>query len=156
MDNPETMSEQEAISALTEGWNFVFRQGALIALLPIEEWIAAFDRAEAIGPIVDPTLFRNYLQCGKGPIIKELLAAALTFKRAVQKAQKQVAEDARLHSDFDPSALETASATASAELDQPSEVFIYCPECKVNYVINKQGQDVCEHIAERFRLKWHA
>jgi hypothetical protein len=86
------MTDNEAVQATTEGWDFVFQQGAMLALMPIEDWLASFDKAESIAPITDPTLYRNYLYSGKGEIIKDVLVAALEFKHAILKAQKEVKE----------------------------------------------------------------
>lgn len=93
------MEDKEAIEATNEGWDFVFQQGAIIAMFPIEEWLEAFSRAESIGPILDPTLYRDYIYDGKGEIIKSVLHAALTFKQAIVAAQNKVKADPRLMGD---------------------------------------------------------
>lgn len=80
----------ESVASMMEGFEFVMRQGAMLALLPIEEWLAAFDRADAIAPILDPTLYREYLYSGKAKILLEVLNAALVFKQAIVQAQEQV------------------------------------------------------------------
>lgn len=90
------MSDRQAVQDLQDGWSFVMSQGAMIALFPIEDWLEALERAETVGPILDPTLFRDYLYCGKGPIIKDVLRAALTLKQAVVKAQQQITADPKL------------------------------------------------------------
>lgn len=92
MKQDETMSDEEAVEITTTGWSFVFQQGAMIALMPIEEWLEALDRADTVAPIIDPTKYREYLYSGKGPIIKSVLSAALVFKQAILKAQKEVKE----------------------------------------------------------------
>lgn len=84
------MTDKEAIEGLQAGWTAVFQQGAVVALFPIEDWLAALERAENLGPFVDPTLYREYLYSGKGEIIKDVLSAALVFKQAIVKAQRQV------------------------------------------------------------------
>jgi hypothetical protein len=85
------LMDQDAIRAMQDGWAFVFRQGALLAQMPIEEWLAAFARAESIAPIIDPTLFiKYYSKDSKGDIIRGVLKGALTFKRAILKAQATV------------------------------------------------------------------
>jgi hypothetical protein len=83
-----------------QGWDLVFQQGVLLSHLPIEEWLAAFGKAESIAPILDPTLYRNYIYSGKGEVIKDVLNAALTFKNAILKAQKQVKENQKLQQQF--------------------------------------------------------
>ena len=93
MNNPEeTMSDEDAIKATQDGWTFVFQQGAMLAMMPIEDWLDAFDKADAIAPITDPTLYRDYLYSGRGEIIKDVLRAALIFKNAVLKAQVEAKE----------------------------------------------------------------
>ena len=79
--------DQEAVTALHQSWDFVMQQGAMLALMPIEDWLADFDRAEMRGPFIDPTLYREYLYSGKGDIIKDVLRGALVFKQAILKAQ---------------------------------------------------------------------
>lgn len=86
------MTDEEAVQATQDGWTFVFQQGAMLAMMPIEEWLGAFDRADATAPILDPTLYRDYIYSGKGEIIKDILRAALTFKQAILKAQKEAKE----------------------------------------------------------------
>lgn len=76
--------------ALREEWTIIFQQGAMLAMFPIEEWLEQLDRADTIVPILDPTLYRDYIYSGKGEIVKDVLRAALTFKRAIMKAQQQV------------------------------------------------------------------
>ena len=63
-----------------------------IALLPLEEWQAGFDRAETIAPILDPTLYREYLHSEKAAILRRLIAAALPLKRVVLESQAAVQE----------------------------------------------------------------
>jgi hypothetical protein len=88
----KSFEEEEAIKSTSDGWSFVFQQGAMLALMPIEEWLEAFDRADAIAPITDPTLYRDYIYSGKGEIIKDVLRGALVFKQAILKAQKEAKE----------------------------------------------------------------
>ena len=67
-------------------------QGAIIALLPIEKWIEDLNRMDTIGPILDPTLYKKYLDSGREQPTKALLTAALRFKLAVLDLQKLVQE----------------------------------------------------------------
>jgi len=91
-----TKEDSEAIAAMQDGWTFVFQQGAMLALMPMEDWLKAFDRADSIAPILDPTLYRDYLYSGKGELIRDVLSAALTFKRAILEAQAEVESNPRL------------------------------------------------------------
>ena len=84
------MTDSEAMETTRQGWDFVLHQGAMLAMMPIEDWLEAFSRAETLGPLVDPTLYREYLYSGKGEIIKDVLGAALVFKRAIVKAQANI------------------------------------------------------------------
>jgi hypothetical protein len=86
-----TVAERKAaVLSIQEGWDFIFQQGALLTLFPIEDWLDELNRADTIAPILDPSAYRDYLYSGKGELIKDLLCAALTFKRAVLKAQQQI------------------------------------------------------------------
>src|SRR5579875_3260893 len=78
--SPRTISSPNLVAevlALQDGWEFVMQQGAMLALMPIEQWLADFDRADSAGPILDPTLYREYLYSGKGELIRGVLRAAL-------------------------------------------------------------------------------
>lgn len=81
---------------MQEGLSLVMSQGAILAMLPIEQWLDSLLRAEAVGPFLDPTLYMTYIASGKGDLIKEIFGAALRFKTAILAAQKKVAEDPRL------------------------------------------------------------
>lgn len=63
-----------------------------IAMLPLEDMIAALDRAETVCPILDPTLFKNYLDSRRGPLIKKLMQSALVLKNALLEMQPTIAE----------------------------------------------------------------
>jgi len=62
----------------------------LIALLPLEEWQEALNRAETIAVIRDPTLFMQYLHSDKPKILKSIIEAAIPLKEAVLKAQTEI------------------------------------------------------------------
>jgi hypothetical protein len=74
---------------LQELWSFVMAQGALIASLPIEESLQALEHSESIAPILDPTLYRDYIYSGRGELIKDVMRAALTFKQAILAAEEK-------------------------------------------------------------------
>jgi hypothetical protein len=80
------------IRMLTEQWTLLMNYARWIAIMPIEEWLEAFELAETTGPILDPTLFRDYLYSGKGDVIKSIMRAALPLKKAVLDAQPKLAE----------------------------------------------------------------
>jgi hypothetical protein len=82
--------QKQEIVSMQDGLNFILSQGALFTLFPIEDWLDGLRRADTIAPILDPTLYRDYLYSGKGELITDLLTAALAFKRAILKAQEQV------------------------------------------------------------------
>lgn len=79
----------EAIDAMKDGWTIVFNQGALLAEMPIEDWLEGFNRADSIVPILDSTLYRRALASDKPRMIRDILAAALVFKNAIKKAQAE-------------------------------------------------------------------
>lgn len=76
-----------------EGSEFLITQGALIAMMPIQEWLDDLDHSESVAAILDPTLFRDYLYSPKPEALKEVLRAALGFKAAIQKLQEKAAAD---------------------------------------------------------------
>jgi hypothetical protein len=73
-----------------QGAEMLMSQGSMIALFPIEKWLADLQRADAIAPILDPTLYRDYIYSGRDEMLKSVLSAALGFKRAIVKAQQDV------------------------------------------------------------------
>ena len=75
---------------LMEGWNLLFTYAKVIAMLPIEEWQRALAHAESVAPIIDPTLFREYLYSKKPEIIKKVMDAALQLKIAVLSVQPEL------------------------------------------------------------------
>jgi hypothetical protein len=86
------MTEEETMATLTEGFEFVCQQARLIAMMPIEDWLRALDRAETLGPVVDPTLYREYIYSKKPEILKKVLLAALALKRVVLEAQPAIVD----------------------------------------------------------------
>lgn len=80
----------EAAMDFKEAFEFVLRQGAMLAMLPLEDWLAGLERADAIGPILDPTLYREYLWSGRDQLTKDVLRAAIQFKAAILRAQSDV------------------------------------------------------------------
>ena len=60
-------------------------QAAIISELPIADCINSLNRAETVGPILDPTLMQRYLRSTNSRDIPELLHAALEFQKAIIK-----------------------------------------------------------------------
>ncbi len=81
---------EDAIQSMHDGWDLLIGQANIIAMLPLEDWLAAFERAETLGPILDPTLYRQYIYDPekKGEVIKDIINAALPLKHAILKARK--------------------------------------------------------------------
>lgn len=75
---------------LMQGYHQLLNLSRQIAKLPLGKWLEDIEHAEAIGPIVDPTLFREYLYSGKPELIKKIIRAALPLKKAIEEAQKQI------------------------------------------------------------------
>jgi hypothetical protein len=61
-----------------------------IARLPIDRWMEDIYRAESVGPVVDPSLFREYLDNPNSRIVKTILLALLEVKRVVEEAQPEI------------------------------------------------------------------
>ena len=89
MNSQET--GKETMEAMHGGWNILISQAKIIATLPLEEWLEAFERAETLGPILDPTLYREYIYDPeeKGELLKDLIRSAVPLKREIQKLQKR-------------------------------------------------------------------
>ena len=84
------MTDPEVSNALIQGFEFLCQQCAIIAMLPLEDWRDALSKAETIGAVLDPTLYRAYLHSEKAEFIKELIAAAIPVKQLVTKMQETV------------------------------------------------------------------
>jgi len=78
------------LETLTAGFELLSTWSRNIAMLPLEDWDRALERAETVGPILDPTLFREYLYSDKAKILRRLIAAAIPLKRVVLDAQPTV------------------------------------------------------------------
>jgi hypothetical protein len=83
------VTDNQAQQAYDDGLTMLFNQCRILAMLPLEDMLTALNHAEAIGPFIDPTLYREYLSTKNGAVIKELLKAALAVKRIVLKNQPQ-------------------------------------------------------------------
>lgn len=62
-------------------------QGRIFVMLDIEGFIEAIDRAETVGPFIDPTLFRT--ASDRLELVKTLAYGALAFKNAVIAAEEK-------------------------------------------------------------------
>lgn len=82
-----SQSTEDLAFGFKEGAELLMQQGAMLALMPIEKWLADLHHADAIAPILDPTLYRDYIQSRRDEMLKEVLTGALHFKKAIQKAQ---------------------------------------------------------------------
>ena len=52
----------------------------LISDLPLEQALNDLLRAESMGPLLDPTLYKKYIYSGKGDELKEMLNALIRVK----------------------------------------------------------------------------
>ena len=46
-------------------------------MLPLEAWLRGLNRAESIGPIIDPTLAKEYFASDKPEILKDIIEKAI-------------------------------------------------------------------------------
>jgi hypothetical protein len=78
-----------SVRALQDGWDLLIQQAKMISLLPLEEWLAQFDRAEALAPLLDPTSYREYIfdPEQKGQRIQNLIRLAIPLKQEILKLQ---------------------------------------------------------------------
>ncbi len=72
------------------GFDVLMSQVRIIGMLPVERWLEELEHSESVAPILDPTLYRNYLYSGKGDVIKKILRAALELKRTLEECQSDV------------------------------------------------------------------
>lgn len=72
------------------GVEMVMTQGSLIAMFPVEKWLADLERQDTVAPILDPTAYREYLYSGRREMLLEVLGAAVALKSAIVKAQAGV------------------------------------------------------------------
>jgi hypothetical protein len=82
-----TPEDEAKINSLRAQWDLLIQWGALIAMLPLEKWLEDFERAESVAPILDPTLYRDYLFQGTGEDLKAIIRASVPLKRAILEAQ---------------------------------------------------------------------
>lgn len=75
---------------LEKGFEFLLVRSRNIAVLPLEEWKEALNRAENLGMILDPTLYREYISSRKPEILKSIINAAIPLKHAVMNAQSEI------------------------------------------------------------------
>ena len=73
-------------------------QAGMMAMLDLEAFLSTINHAETVAPIVDPTLYQKVLY-GRGAdnleAIKEIAAAALKVKAAVERAKERYYENLR-------------------------------------------------------------
>lgn len=86
------MTKEDNIRLQAQGFELLCSQARIIAMLPLEDWLSALELAETIGPVLDPTLYRDYLYSQKPEILKEIIRAAIPLKKAVLKAQPFIKE----------------------------------------------------------------
>ena len=85
------MARQDTIGNLQQGWDLLFQQAGIIALLPLEEWLSSLEKAEEAAPFIDPTLYRNYIYDPekKGESIKSVIRAAIALKKEICSLQER-------------------------------------------------------------------
>lgn len=71
-------------------YELLLQWSALIAMLPIDQWLEDLEHAESIAPVLDPTLYRDYIYSAKPEVLKKVMHAALSLKRTVEEAQQDI------------------------------------------------------------------
>lgn len=84
---PVPKEESKKVRELIAGYDLVCNYARCIAMLPIDKWVEDLEHAEDLGPILDPTLYLEYLYSEKGEVLKKILHAALELKRVVEEVQ---------------------------------------------------------------------
>jgi hypothetical protein len=77
------MTKEEYVDTL----HFIAGQARLIEMLDLDGFLAMIDRAETLAPILDPTLYRNFLYNPKASLDLEL---AKDIAVALQEVQRIV------------------------------------------------------------------
>jgi hypothetical protein len=79
----------EKIEQMQLGFDLLLNAARTISMLPLREWLDAFNRAETLGPFLDPTLYREYLfdKQRRGETLKELIQLALPLKNKFVELQ---------------------------------------------------------------------
>jgi hypothetical protein len=83
----------EKVRELVVGYELVCQYAKCIAIRPIDKWLEDLEYAENVAPIIDPTLYHQYLYSEKGKILKKILVAALELKRVVEAIQPAIVKE---------------------------------------------------------------
>lgn len=97
IDTP--MEDAEEAQLLSEGFDLLFLWCRNIALLPVEDWIKAFEKAESLVPIIHSTLYQKYVFSEKAKFLKELISTALSVKEIVLKMQPLIETELKTEKD---------------------------------------------------------
>lgn len=90
---PVPKDENEKVKLLIAGYELVLNYSRMIAMFPIDEWLQGLEHAETVTPIIDPTLYREYIYSKKGEILKKVLRSALELKRTIEEIQPDVRKE---------------------------------------------------------------
>lgn len=82
------MTAQEAVGLMKQGWDMLANWGKMITMLPLEDWLEVIDKADAMGPFIDPTMWMQGHE--KMAEIRKIIAAALPLKRAIIALQPKI------------------------------------------------------------------
>lgn len=81
---------------MQQGLEIITQQFKVIAMLPVDEWLKALERAETMGAILDPTLYRSYIYSDQSKVVKPMLELACkvkAFMESVQPLAKKAMEE---------------------------------------------------------------
>jgi len=65
------------------GFDMTMNMARMVQVMPTAEMLEALEYAEAFGPIIDPTLYREYLY-SDGADIKRIIKSLDQFRRTVE------------------------------------------------------------------------
>lgn len=91
------MTNEETIKTIMLGYDMLINQAKVLASLPLEDWERAFEKFETIGPLIDPTLYREVIYSKKCKVIRMLIKAAIPLKHAVEEAQEIILSEMTTH-----------------------------------------------------------
>ncbi len=66
------------------GLDLTMNMARMVQLIPTTDMLMALDRAETLGPFIDPTLYQKYLYKSDGEDIKRIIEGLDKFRRVVE------------------------------------------------------------------------
>lgn len=94
-ERPEGQSPRLSDDEYQTTQDQIFMLAEFADTLPLDAFRSRLEHADAVGSILDPTLYRQALQSGKLDAVREVAEAAHDFQKAFRKARDRIAERER-------------------------------------------------------------